>query len=74
MVDRFFAEADALAATLQRERGLTARDRDRRALSAESLFSLALCAVLALVMVLTRKVNWYGLTSARAMAPAQPLP
>lgn len=58
----------------QRYRGLTARDRDRRALSAESLFSLALFAVLALVMVLTRKVNWYGLTSARAMAPAQPLP
>jgi inner membrane protein len=39
----------------RRYRGLTARARDRRALSAESLFSLALFAVLALVMVLTRR-------------------
>ena len=36
--------------------------------------ALALFAVLALVMVLTRHVNWYALTSARALAPAQPLP
>ena len=32
--------------------------------------ALALFAALALVMVLTRHVNWYGLTSARALAPA----
>lgn len=32
--------------------------------------SVALFAVLALVMVLTRRVNWYGLTSARAIPAA----
>ncbi|MBW7833631.1 MAG: cell envelope integrity protein CreD [Simplicispira suum] len=36
--------------------------------------ALALFTVLALVMVLTRHVNWYALTSARALAPAQALP
>jgi inner membrane protein len=36
--------------------------------------SIALFAVLALVMVLTRRVNWYGLTAPRAAAAAVPAP
>ncbi|HQY40002.1 MAG TPA: cell envelope integrity protein CreD, partial [Giesbergeria sp.] len=36
--------------------------------------ALALFAVLALVMVLTRKVNWYGLTAPRSAAAAPQMP
>lgn len=36
--------------------------------------SVALFAVLALVMVLTRRVNWYGLASGRALPPLPPVP
>jgi inner membrane protein len=36
--------------------------------------SIALFAVLALVMVLTRRVNWYGLTAPRAATAAVPAP
>ena len=36
--------------------------------------ALALFAVLALVMVLTRKVNWYGLTAPRSAAAAPQTP
>ena len=36
--------------------------------------SVALFAVLALVMVLTRRVNWYGLTSSRALPAVEQTP